>query len=45
MSFLLSVLLSTCLVVWLQPGAWGGFAIGVLSYMAVSAWRAITGDR
>ena len=45
MTFLCSVLLSTCLILWLQPGGLGGFAIGALTYMAVSVWRAIVVGR
>lgn len=45
MTFLLSIILSTCLVMWLQPGPWGGFAIGALSYMACFVWRVFAGLR
>lgn len=41
MTLIVSILLSVCLNLWLQPDVWGGAAIGILSYMACSVWRAL----
>lgn len=45
MTFVLSAISSFSLVMWLQPNPWGGFAIGVLSYMFCSVWRVFWGVR
>lgn len=45
MTLLLSAILTFPLVMWLQPGPWGGFVIGALSYMACFVWRVFAGLR
>lgn len=41
MTLIVSVPLSICLNLWLQPDVWGAAAIGILSYMACSVWLAL----